>query len=268
MKDFFNTEITRAPIRINIYADEIQGKRCPYTNEYWNYMGLLIENLDSPLLDDIILERFKGNLDQESPYFEKNNKQVHWCEIRTADTKNICKRWFEYILDPARSESRFNSYILGLNDTHLSKEEFDSEDEFSSKYNRFFRSAIFYAIKNYFGNDKVIIENIYHEKGQQQNNSYFPWHTIYKLKGYENISLNCTKIEFLSKDHRMDQRSNLIQLCDCVLGASTSILHGIEHSKKSYLREELIDLYSPLFNFDLRLRPQPESSYLPLTRPL
>jgi len=80
-----------------------------------------------------------GNYDVHSPYYEKNNKIVHWNEIRIADTKNICKRWFNYILNPGRSSSKFYSYILGLNDSYLEKEEFDIKDEFNSKYNRFFR---------------------------------------------------------------------------------------------------------------------------------
>jgi hypothetical protein len=49
------------------------------------------------------------------------------------------------------------------------------------------------------------------------------------------------------QDHKEDKRSNLIQLCDAVLGASTSIIHGIEKSKSSKYREELADLYMDLF---------------------
>ncbi len=48
------------------------------------------------MLADIIRERYMGNFDEQSKYFEMNNKIVHWCQIRTADTKNICRRWFEY----------------------------------------------------------------------------------------------------------------------------------------------------------------------------
>jgi len=246
MREFFEETHEEEPIHVNIYADEVQGRPCPYTGNLWNYIGIIVEDLAHPLLDDIIHERFMGNFDETSKYYAKNNKVVHWCEIRSADTKNICKRWFEYILNPDKSGKTFYSYILGLNDSYLIKEKFDTEDEFNSKYNRFFRSAVLYGLKTFFGDRQVIIENIYHEQGQQQNSTLFPWHVIYKLGKEANISFNCDEITFLPKDHKEDIRSNLIQLCDVVLGASTSIIHGIEKSKVSKYREELADLYLPL----------------------
>lgn len=248
MKDLFGNEVIEKPVNINIFADEVYGKICPYTKNIWHYLGIIVEDLDHPLLDDIIHERFMGNYDVHSPYYEKNNKIVHWSDIRIADTKNICKRWFNYILNPGRSSSKFYSYILGLNDSYLEKEEFDIKDEFNSKYNRFFRSAVLYALKVFFRGKHVVVENTYHEVGQQAHSKYFPWHVIYKLEQEEqNISFNCREITFLPKDHRKDQRSNIIQLCDVVLGVSTSIIHGIEKSRSSLYREELANLYSAIF---------------------
>lgn len=240
---------------VNIYADEIQGKVCPYTKNLWNYIGIIIEDLDRPLLKDIIDKRYRENFDKTSEYFEKNNKIVHWSEIRTADTKNICKRWLEYIMNPVESKGKFYSYILGLNDSLLKKEEFDENDEFNSKYNRFFRSAVLYALKTFFNGEKVVVENIFHEVGQQQNNKYFPWNIFIKLGNEKNISFNCQKINFLCKDHNKNERSNLIQLCDVILGISTSIIHGIEKSKATVkYREELLNLYLQLFK-DLNENP-------------
>lgn len=239
-------ENIQKPIHVNLYADEVQGRRCPYSNTVWNYIGIIVENLAHPLLDDIIQERFMGNFDEKSKYYEMNNKVVHWCEIRIADTKNICKRWFEYILNPDKSRNTFYSYILGLNDSYLVKEEFDTANEFNSKYNRFFRSSVLYALKTFFSGKQIVVENVFHEEGQQQHHQFFPWHVIYKLEKDETISFNCDKITFLPKDHKKNKRSNLIQLCDTVLGVSTSILHGIDKNKNSKYREELADLYLPL----------------------
>ncbi len=247
MKDLFGNELSEKPIHVNIYADEVVDKKCPYTNHSWNYIGLVVENIEMNLLSDIINARFRGNFDEYSKYYEMNNKIVHWCEIRIADTKNICKRWFEYILDPSKSADTFYSYILGLNDSLLDRDEFGSENEFSNKYNRFFRSTVLYALKCFFSGKKVIVENIYHEEGQQQHHAYFPWHSIYKLGSDHNIIFKCDEITFLSKDHKENERANLIQLCDTILGVSTSTLHGVEKSKKSFYREELIDFYLPLF---------------------
>jgi hypothetical protein len=208
---------------------------------------MIVEDLDHPLLDDIIYERFKGNFDEHSKYYEMNNKIVHWSEITSADANNICKRWFEYILNPNRSRKTFYSYILGLNDSHLIRGEFDREDEFNSRYNRFFRSALLYALKTFFSGRNVVVENIFHEEGQQQYHPYFPWHVISKLERDENILFNCDMITFLPKDHKEEVRSNLIQLCDAVLGASTSLIHGIIKSNGSIYREELASLYAKLF---------------------
>jgi len=246
VKDLLGNETIQKPIHVNIYADEIQARVCPNTQDEWHYIGLVVENVANLLLGDIIRERFCGNLDVMSPYYEKNNKTVHWCEIDSADQKNVCKRWFGYILDPNQSKNKFYSYILGLNDSKLIREEFDKNDEFNSKYNRFFRSAILYALKVFFQNRRVIVDNIFHEEGQQKNNEYFPWHCIYALKDEDEISFQCKTIEFLPKDHKKRKESNLIQLCDCILGVSTSIIHGIEKSNNSHYREELADMYFPL----------------------
>lgn len=256
MIDLFGNNPQQEPIHVNIYADEVQGKECPYTKNNWNYIGIVVEDIANLLLDDIIYERFMNNFEKKSKYYAMNNKIVHWADIRIADTKNICKRWFEYILNPIKSRSTFYSYILGLNDSFLIKEEFDTENDFNSKYNRFFRSAVLYALKTFFGGKNVIVENIFHEEGQQQHHEYFPWHVIYKISEKSNILFNCSEVTFLPKDHKKDIRSNLIQLCDCLLGVSTSIIHGIEKSKKSKYREELADLYLPLFK---RMIQQPQN---------
>jgi len=248
MKDLFGKEHVQQPVHVNIYADEIYSKICPDSGNKWFYIGLIVEDLTNPLLGDIIKERFCDNFDKTSKDYDKNNKIVHWSDLRIADTKNICKRWFQYILNPDKSGKTFYSYILGINNSKLIREEFGTEDEFNSKYNRFFRSAVIYALKVFFPGKEIVVENIFHEEGTQQDNEYFPWHCIYKLQQEDSITFKCDNITFLPKDHKERKESNLVQLCDCVLGVSTSIIHGIEKSKSSKYREELADLYSPLFS--------------------
>jgi len=261
VKDLLGNEAIQKPIHVNIYADEIQARVCPNTQDEWHYIGLVVENIELPLLEDIVRERYCNNFDTTSVYYDKNNKTVHWSEISSADQKNVCKRWFEYILDPDRSKNTFYSYILGLNDSKLIKKEFDETDEFNSKYNRFFRSAIIYCLKTFFSGENVVVENIFHEEGQQQNNEYFPWHCIYKIQQEDGISFLCKEITFLPKDHKKRKESNLIQLCDCVLGVSTSIIHGIEKSNNSNYREELADIYFPLLKRIVNKPKNKNSSY-------
>jgi len=250
MKDLFGNEIIEEPVEVNIYADEVISKECPDTQNKWHYIGLIVENLRYPLLRDIIGERYCNNFDKSSPYYEKNNKRIHWVDISSIDEMNICQRWFKYIMCPDRSEKTFYCYILGLNDSFLNKDEFDPDNEFNSKYNRFFRSAIKYALRRFFGDSKIIIRNVYHEQGQQQDHLYFPWHCIYKLEREEsNFTFEKKEIEFLQRDHTKDERANLIQLCDCFLGAVTSIIHGInKESKRSKYRKELMNILLPLIS--------------------
>lgn len=247
MKDIFGNEIKENPVEINIYCDEIQSKRCPYTNEEWFYIGIIVEDIANPLLEDIIDERFCHNKDANSPYYKKNNRIVHWCKIKDAETMCICKRWFEYILEPTKSVKKFYAYILGINNSKLIKEKFDPDDQFNSKYNRFFRSSILYAIKTFFPSKSIIVRNIFHEEGPQCFHKYFPWHCIEKISQIEkNIIFKCDKIIFLPKDHKKDKRSNIIQLCDAFMGAVTSLIHGIEQSKTSLYREKLMEIIFPL----------------------
>ena len=108
-KDLFGFDISTPPqIEVNIYADESMNRKCPYTNDNWHYMCLIVERVDMPLLDDLINERYCNNLDQTSPYFAKNNKILHWTEIKNADEINICKRWFQYILNPGKSSDKWS----------------------------------------------------------------------------------------------------------------------------------------------------------------
>lgn len=261
-KDLFENKVEQRIVNLNIYADEIQSKLCPLTGDRWHYIGLIIEDLGHHLLDEIINERFKGNFDESFPYFLKNNKEIHWVDIRDADRRNICERWFKYILAPQKSRKSFYCHILGLNNSKLNKEEFDLKDEFNSKYNRFFRSAVLCPLKNFFPGTKIIVHNIFHEVGQQEKNYFFPWHCIYKLQDKEpDIIFNCDKIIFLPKSHIGCKESNLIQLCDCILGASTSLIHGIKKSNRSEYREELCELYFPLLDRIMNRPNNKNSSY-------
>jgi len=247
MKDLFGNKIQEITYRVNIYADEIFSKECPYTGDEWFYTGLIAEDSNNSLLNDVIDERYMGNFDKTSPYFQKNDRIVHWSEINDADTYNIAKRWLEYILNPSKSGQKFYTYILGINNSKLNKEEFGGYS-FNNRYNRFFRSAILYALKTMFPSKEIIVNGIYHEEGQQKHHDYFPWHCIYKIESNEkNIQFKRRTITFLPKNHREDVRSNIIQLCDLFLGMCTSSLHGIKKSKRSHYREELMQIFLPLF---------------------
>jgi len=51
---------------------------------------------------------------------------------------------------------KFYCCILGLNESYLSDDEFDAKNKFNSIYNRFFRSAIEYSLKCFWGNNEIV----------------------------------------------------------------------------------------------------------------
>lgn len=241
--DLFGNIIKEKVVEVNIYADEIMNKKCPYTNDSWYYIGLVVEDCSMPILQDLINERFCNNFDENSKYYRKNNKIIHWSNISSADEINICNRWFKYI----QNNDKFYFYLLGLNFSKLNKEEFDVNDVFRSVYNRFFRSAVIYALKTFFGNTKIIIKNIFHEQGQQKEHKYFPWHIIYRVsQDEENISFHCKEINFLTKDHSLTKESNILQLVDALMGCITTIIHGFEDSNRARNREKLLEILLPV----------------------
>lgn len=252
--DLFGNQVKEKTVEVNIYADEAMDRKCPYTGNNWHYTCLIVERLDNPLLDEIISLRHCGfNPDDESyrqnEYFDKNNKIIHWVDLSSADEKNICKRWFDFILNPNKSEQKFFCYILGINESFLNPDEFDKNKKFNSIYNRFFRTAIEYSLKCFFNGKKVIIKKIYHEQGQQQH-SRFKWHPIDKLSEEEQVLFHfeCKNIQFLGKDHTVDARSNILQLCDCFLGAVVNIIHGLENhdSKRARSKIDILKNLLPL----------------------
>ncbi len=241
-------EVIQEFVEVNIYADEIQPIKCSITGDGWFYIGLIVENISKPILEEIITIRYCNNFDPSSPYFPKNDRVVHWTNICDIDTKNIAKRWIEYMVNP-ENKDKFFAYVLGINQTKLNREEFDTSDEFNSQYNRFFRSAILYGLKCFFPQKRIIVKNIFHEEGQQRHHEFFPWHCMYKIsQEEENIEFGTKEIQFLPKSHREDKRSNLIQLCDIFLGLCKTLLHGIDLNSKSYrYKKELLELSLPLF---------------------
>lgn len=242
MKNYnlLDEEITEKIIRVNIYADEIKFKQSPTTKQNWHYIGILVENIDKPILDDIIKKRFCDNFDTKSKYYDKNNKEIHWVDIKSADEANITERWFRYIL----KNEKIYFYLLGINMSKINEEEFGEKNIFNAVYNRFFRSGIVYALKTFFGDSKIEVVNIYHEQGEQYNHKYFPWHSIAQIaKEHPEISFQCKEITFISKDHKVEPKSNIIQLVDSLMGACVNVIDGVEKdSKRAKIKKKLIDI--------------------------
>ncbi len=233
--DLFGNPVSEKKVCVRIYADEIQPIPDPITNEKWFYIGLLIEDTSKQSLKNLLDERFRNNYDKSSPFYDKNNKKLHWKEFKSLDEKNICSRWFEYYLNKQTDELYF--YFLGVNDDKLWEGNFGTDDQFNNKYNRFFRAAVLYGLKVFFFSkyEKIIVKNVYHETGQQQDHYYFPWHSIFRIEQNEKrIVFENKNITFLGKDHKENELANFIQLTDCLLGSHKDIVHGMNGKSKQF----------------------------------
>lgn len=260
--DLFGEEVLeKEKIRVNVYADEIQEIQDQITGARWIYIGTLFERVNKPILPLILDQRYIKSKSGWEDFKEKNDRLVHWAEIRSADQKNIIERWVKSTF----CNDDFYFSILGINLTNLNVKEFGEVNNFNVIYNRFFRTNLVYALKKFFGKG-VVVENIYHEEGQQQHSKYFDWHTIFKLEKDEFINFKCRKVIYLPKHHQADEKSNLIQLVDVYLGAFKDLHLGIGHEVgggkpfKEY-KQGLIEILRPLFERVVKNPNNIKSSY-------
>lgn len=260
--DLFGEEIiTKNPKRVNVYADEIQELFDQITGESWMYIGTTFEIIEKPILPLLVEQRYLKNMPRWEEYREKNDRVVHWAEIRSADQKNICERW----LKNTYVDNRFYFSIFGINLKNLNITEFGDKNNFNVIYNRFFRTNLAFSLKKFFGKG-VIVENIYHEHGQQEYSEYFDWHTIFRLDQDEHLNFKCSNIIFLPKNHKEDERSNVIQLTDVYLGIFKDLHLGLSQEVrcgKSFKchKKFLLEFIEPLFKRVIEKPDNINSSY-------
>lgn len=241
MQDLFGNEIkAKEAVNVNIYADEIWDVENMVTKEKWMYSIAIYERVDKPILNDLINIRYCKDRTGWEEKFTQNDTDIHWVELKTDQNKKfIVERWLNYIYEDCLSERKFHMSFIGINLTNLNVEEFDSDQNLNSVYNRFFRSMIQSSLKKFFGKG-VIVENIFHEQGSQENHKLFDWHTIFKLDQDKYLNFKSRKIVFLPKSHRDNKKSNMLQLCDVLAGILKDLHCGIIKSKKSKNRELIL----------------------------
>lgn len=253
-------------ISLNLYCDEIKEtviKDPIEGNQHWAYIGLLIVPLDleNHLITTLCNLRC-GNKNNKNgwadcgmncSYHEKNDKEIHYKESKSADVYHIAKKWINF----ASRDGNFTFfYILGLNLTNLDYSCFGSHcpsERFEIIYNRFFRSALSKSVKCYYHSyDSIIIENIFHDKSEIENHYYFPWHSIYRLEKEDpKISFGNEKIIFIDSNHQLSgsNKSHLIQYIDILMGAIFNALHWESKDEK---KENLALTIHPLLQRMMR----------------
>lgn len=252
---------------VNLYCDEIKNTLCPQSNDFWHYVGILIvpREIEPFLLNDLLKARFfkkfspdnkLEQVNQDDIYFQKNNRVVHFNELG-ADTYYIAKRWYDYIKGFSMGRIYFN--ILGINASKLNPLQFGG-GKFNIIYNRFFRSAAVYPLLKFFRNSLIKIENIFHERGDQETDDFFPWNAIYKINNEEKWPIEClnNKIRFLDKNHKVNNRGNFIQLIDSILGATRNCF---DNSCTNEFKVKLTTDYSELIKRLVEYPDNPNSKY-------
>jgi len=138
--------------------------------------------------------------------------------------------------------------VLGIDLTKLNLERFgENKGRDLNIYNRFFRTLVAGGAKFFFSEYKeIVIKNIYHDKGSQEEHEYFPWYTPYKLNlNDDKIRVIGDQIIFIDSDHRnypdsngvdFRRESQLVQFIDLILGSIHCCLHA------SATRREKIEL--------------------------
>lgn len=129
---------------------------------------------------------------------------------------------------------------------------FGDESKKANIYNKFFRTAIDYGLKTYFGRyDKITIKNIFYDKKEELERHYF-----FNCRNLEKLSYESSKniefensIIFVESDHKDEENypdeSHFIQLIDLIIGAIRHNLFRISDSKK---KDEVARKIRPLLN--------------------
>ncbi len=203
-----------------------------------------------------------------------NSSEIHHAEIRKSRSSNsqikIAKRWLKYLIEQNKQEKEqiyFNILYIDLDVLEI--ENFGKEKIHENIYNKFFRTAIDYGAKAFFGNfQKVIIKKVYHDKGSMEFHKYFPYLNLLKLDTItaKNIFIEDTNIHFLDSDHSsyikngesLYHESHLIQYVDLVIGTATQ---NIFYLSDDTLKKEIAMILRPLVERLLEKPYNKNSSY-------
>jgi len=280
--DLNYTPPDRSKIFLEIYCDEITRIEDKNDKSVWMYLGALFVPVTKKyeLLNRLLNLRCVGygswhwdesDCPHKCGYHDRNNTEIHFKEIHRHRSKfEIAKRWLEFLIE----ENNKNDlglvyfYILGIELSKLNLERFgEDKGRDLNIYNRFFRTLISGGVKYFFGEyNSIVIGNIYHDKGSQEEHEYFPWYTPYRLNiSEDNIRVINDEVIFVDSDHRnyptedgidLSHESQFIQFIDLILGSIHCCLHASATRKEKI---ELALIIKPLLE-RLMNRPQNKNS--------
>lgn len=247
------TTITKIPnkiIHLDLYVDE--SKNRTYTNfdgnkETITYIMIMAVPKDRK---DKLYKKLNNSrcLSEKQNIFDKcnekckfhceNDGELHYTEIQKKNNVKykIADRWLDILLENNLNDEKsiyFNT--LGIIESNLDINRFGNEKQFGNIYCRFFRSCLLRLIAMFKEYDKVIIDNIFHDKTTEMElHPYFNTNAIKQIRMQQLFEDNkktffkTNQIEFLDSDHHKGDsiNSQFIQLVDIILGTSLNAIHN------------------------------------------
>ena len=156
----FNGEVfEKTPIAVRLYVDS-SGPCDNELGERWLYIGLLAipEDRYGDTVRWLAEDRISAGYDREVHFVDLRNYSYAYCYN---EKTLLAKRWVERVIWD--DQKVFHFHLLGLNLTNLQHQAFGTGSEQDRNiYNRFFRTAMAYALKYFFGS--VVVIRVFHDR--------------------------------------------------------------------------------------------------------
>jgi len=227
--------LTKHALHLTVFADERKN-----IENKWDYIAILIVPTSEiiNILDEIRQSRDKANYYREMKFSELNKRTTK------GDKFNLADLWVNIIMNSARERKRKLYFkIMGIDKDKIDHSFFGDYNtptgKYATVYNRFFRTALLGALKYFFPDSSIVVNNIIHDnEGHLEQHGYFDWHCISKIsRSEQKINFDCDKVRFVHSDHLREKNfpndSHFIQLTDIFLGAATYCIHFTNPSNKS-----------------------------------
>ena len=196
-------------------------------------------------------------------HYDINNTEIHFREIEKNMAKGkfkIYEKWVDFLINNNKIEDSEDKYIyfniLYIDLKKLDFNIFGVDKDITNIYNRFFRTTIFYGLNSFFNDEKIVINEIFHDiADEKEKHKYFSWHIFKKLKNHKNVIFKKDEITFIDSHHKkqeickLKENSQLIQLTDLILGCSNQILFRKSKDKnKIKIASKFYPLFERLWN--------------------
>ncbi|NLC85886.1 MAG: DUF3800 domain-containing protein [Bacteroidales bacterium] len=235
-------------LELDVYADEIW----PGKKRNWIYIGALFVPLNKK---EELLRKLMGCRCPNGDWKEKeemcknrcrqhenHDREIHYRDANDHYKFRIAKEWIEMLLDNNKRNLGLVYFnILGLDLFKIKFDLFNPKNKKMSVYNRFFRTVLLSGIKYFFNDSNIIVNSVFHDKGEQEYYELFSWHFAYKISKENNIRFNNNEIIFVDSNHKKSHslESHFIQFLDVIMGSVFSCFHPPENRNKRILGEKI-----------------------------